>query len=276
MDISIARDKIIDALNQARREVPLVGSITNTVTVNFVANAQLSVGASAAMVYLPDEGTQLAEMADAFYINVGTLMPIYEQAVPATAKRLHELGKPWVLDPVGIGIGSLREKLLIAVKEYKPSIIRANASETIALADMWGLLEGAKANVRGVDATDPVLAAHDAARALAQWTGGAVAVSGEQDVVVNEEQSVLLEGGSHFMEKITGSGCSLGGVCAAYAAVADPFTAALTASAAYDCAGLSAQAKANVCAPASFQVAFLDELYTQTPEQVADSKMCVL
>ena len=71
------------------------------------------------------------------------------------------------------------------------------------------------------------------------------------------------------MEKITGSGCSLGGVCAVYAGVASPFIAALSATQIYNLAGKRAESK--VTAPASFQVAFLDELYLASSEDVANN-----
>ena len=83
--------------------------------------------------------------------------------------------------------------------------------------------------MRGVDSTDTVNAAKAAAAALAKWTGGAVAVSGETDLVTDGTVFAYSKGGSHFMEKVTGSGCSLGGVAAVYAAAASPFIAALTA-----------------------------------------------
>lgn len=69
------------------------------------------------------------------------------------------------------------------------------------------------------------------------------------------------------MEKVTGFGCSLGGVAAVYAAVASPFAAALAATAAYNLAG--ARASARVQAPGSFQAAFLDELYEASATDVA-------
>lgn len=258
---------IIRAVETVKRTNPLAGSITNTVTINFVANAQLAVGGSAAMVYLPDEGKALAKAGGAFYINVGTLLPVYEETLPRTAKVLHEAGKPWVLDPVAIGIGSLRTRLLEQFKEYKPSIIRGNASEIIALAGLWGLAGGARSNVRGVDAGDSVTAAKEAAAALARWTGGAVAVSGETDLVTDGRAAAYSHGGSGFLEKITGAGCSLGGVAAVYAAAASPFLAALTATAAYNLAGARAESKAD--GPASFQAAFLDELYKVTPQEIS-------
>ena len=257
-------------MNKVKAANPMAGSITNSVTINFVANAQLAVGGSAAMVYLPDEGEFIANAGGATYINVGTLTPIYEETLPRTAKALFEAKKPWVLDPVAIGIGELRTKLLLGFKEYKPSVIRGNASEVIALAGLWGLEGGTdQSAVRGVDSTDTVNAAREAAVALAKYTGGAVAVSGKTDLVTDGETVVYSYGGSHFMEKITGSGCSLGGVAAVYATAASPFIAALTATAVYNLAGKRAELRA--CAPGSFQTAFLDELYIATAEEIADN-----
>lgn len=261
--------QVAEAARRVRAENPMAGSITNTVTVNFVANAQIAVGGSAAMVYLPDEGEFLARAGGATYLNAGTLFPVYEETFPRTAHVLHEEGKPWVLDPVGIGIGSLRTKLLAELKEFKPSIVRGNASEIIALAELWGLsAAGAVAQVRGVDSTQEVDEARGAAVALARYTGGAVAVSGATDLVTDGEAVAYSRGGSPLMAQITGSGCSLGGVCAVFAACAEtPFAAALAGVQAYNLAG--ARAAKHADAPASFQVTFLDELYFATPEDIA-------
>ncbi len=272
------------AVREAREVCPLAPSITNTVTQNFVANAQLAVGGSAAMVYLPDEGECIAEAGGAVYINLGTLMPVYEETVPRTARALAAAHKPWVLDPVGVGIGSLRTRLIEAVRDAKPSIVRGNASEIIAVAKLWGLdeaspTEGGAEGPRGVDTTDAVDAAEAAARAIARFTGGAVAVSGPIDLVTDGCTTARLEGGSPLMTRITGSGCSLGGVATVYAAVADPFVAALAATAAYNVAGAAAEhAVAAEAAPlaagtGSFQVAFLDELSRLSPEAVAEAPL---
>lgn len=264
------QNRMIQAVETVKRTNPMAGSITNSVTINFVANAQLAVGGSAAMVYLPDEGEFLAKAGAATYINVGTLLPVYEQTLPRTAKVLHDLSKPWVLDPVAVGIGLLRTELLRQFKEYKPSVIRGNASEIIALAGLWGLDGGSdESNVRGVDSTDSVIAAKAAAVALARWTGGAVAVSGKTDLITDGSVIAFSHGGSHFMEKITGSGCSLGGVVAVYATAASPFIAALTASSVYNLAG--SRAENEVDGPGSFQTQFLDELYKATAAEIANN-----
>lgn len=225
------------------------------------------------MVYLPDEGECLVAAGGAVYINMGTLLPVYEETLPRTAAAAHAAGKPWVLDPVGIGIGSLRTKLLRGFKPYKPAIVRGNASEIIALAGLWDLEGDASelSRARGVDTTDTVAAARDAAVALARYTGGAVAVSGESDLVTDGSTVAYSTGGSALMGKVTGFGCSLGGVAAVYATQADPFTATLAAVAHYNVAGTRAAAAAD--APASFKVAFIDELYRATPDDIANNPL---
>ncbi len=264
------QNRMIQTVETVRKTNPMAGSITNTVTINLVANAQLAVGGSAAMVYLPDEGEFLAKAGGATYINVGTLLPIYEQTLPHVAKVLHDTGKPWVLDPVAIGIGSLRTQLLLQFKEYKPDVIRGNASEIIALAGLWELEGGTDlSNVRGVDSTDEVNAAKAAAVELTKWTGGAVAVSGKTDLITDGSVMIFSRGGSHFMEKITGAGCSLSGVVTVYATAASPLIAALTAAAVYNLAGN--RAEKMVDGPGSFQIQFLDELHKATAEDIANN-----
>ena len=269
MDINVALQmRMIDAVETVKHTNPMAGSVTNSVTMNFVANAQLAIGGSAAMVYLADEAVAIAQAGGASYLNFGTFEPFYAQTFPQMAQALCDAQKPWVIDPVGIGIGGLRTQILAEFKAYKPSIIRGNASEMIALAALWELDAGlAKANVRGVDAQDTVEEARLAAISLARWTGGAVAVSGERDLITDGHYLVRSTGGSHFMSKITGAGCSLGGVMAVYATASTPFVAAVTGAAVYNLAGERAGREAS--GPASFQERFLDHLYQATAQDIA-------
>lgn len=270
MDKKTIQQNIIACVKKVKAENPMAASITNTVTINFVANAQLAVGGAAAMIYLPDEAEALAAAGNAFYINMGTMFPVYEETLPAAARVLHEQGKQWVVDPVAIGIGALRTKILADFKEYKPTIIRGNASEVISLAKLWGLESEQRAGVvRGVDSTDTVDAAEDAAVAIARYTGGAVAVSGADDLITDGAIVARSHGGSPFMPMITGAGCSLGGVTAVYATSADAFTAALTAANVYNLAGKRAEGKVE--GPGNFYARFLDELYLATPEEIAEN-----
>lgn len=85
------QEQIIEAVKTVKKNNPMAGSITNSVTINFVANAQLAVGGSAAMVYLPDEGEVLANAGGAVYINVGTLLPIYEETLGHLGRILYDI-----------------------------------------------------------------------------------------------------------------------------------------------------------------------------------------
>ncbi len=110
------------------------------------------------------------------------------------------------MDPVGIGIGQLRTDLLQELKQYKPAIVRGNASEIIALASLWGIEANAResSRPRGVDTTDTVEAARDAAVAPRSFHRGAVAGSGKKDLVTDGKK-VVLRRWSDLMEKLRAS-----------------------------------------------------------------------
>ncbi len=96
-------------------------------------------------------------------------------------------------------------------------------------------------------------------------------VSGEVDLITDGTTVAKSHGGSPLMSKITGCGCSQGGVLAVYACAAAPFTAAVCGTAVYNVAGTRAAAVAD--APASFKVAFIDELYRATAQDIADNQL---
>ena len=75
----------------------------------------------------------------------------------------------------------------------KFTAIRGNASEIIALAKLWKLIEDTGGQVRGVDSTEKVSSAKESAVALAKFTGGAVAVSGEEDFVTDGKEKISCE-----------------------------------------------------------------------------------
>lgn len=269
------RKLIKTAVESVKAQNPMAGSVTNSVTMNFVANAQLAVGGSAAMVFLPDEGECLVAAGNAVYCNVGTLMPISKETLMRTVKAAHEAGKTCVLDPVGIGIGSMRTEILTEIKPFKPKLIRGNASEIIALHSLWNLGEKEYTNAaRGVDSTETVDESLEAAIGLARYTGGAVAVSGVVDLITDGYHIVRAEGGSEMMTRVTGCGCSLGGVAAVYACVANPFIAGITSALVYNLAGERAEKKVE--GPGAFYSKFLDELYLATAEEISSAQFTVM
>jgi len=243
------------ALRELRERRPLVQCITNAVVTGFTANALLAIGASPAMVDLPGEAGPFSAVADGVLVNLGT--PAAEQR--DAMREAVATGPRWVLDPVAVGALPIRTRLADELLRARPSVIRGNASEILALA-------GDGAGGRGVDSTDDPSAAGPAAAALARRTGAVVAVSGAVDLVTDGDAVVRVPGGDPLLTLVTGGGCSLGATMAAFLAIRDPFGAAVTASVAHAVA--AERAARTATGPGSFAVAFLDALAALHPDEL--------
>ena len=245
------------SLSALRAAPPLVHNITNFVAMNVMANVQLAIGASPAMVHARAEAAEFAALAQALTVNIGTADPDWGLAMQDAATVMAKAGRPWVFDPVGVAATRFRQDLSRRLLDLRPTVVRGNASEILALAGLGGA-------ARGLDAGDSVDAAETAAHALARRTGGIVAVSGPVDFVTDGTRTARVANGHPMMARITVMGCSLNGVIAAFCAGTPPFEATVAALAAYGVAGEIAGAAAQ--GPGSFQVAFLDALHALTPQ----------
>jgi hydroxyethylthiazole kinase len=243
-------------LDRMRAAAPLVHNITNYVAMNVMANVLLATGASPAMVHAREEVTEFAGLAQTLSVNIGTLDPAWAEAMEMAARVMAEAGRPWVLDPVGVGATRFRQETCARLLALRPTAIRGNASEILALA-------GIGAAGRGVDAADPVEAAEAAARDLALRTGAVVAVSGPVDYVTDGTQAFRVANGHPLMPRVTALGCSLNGVIAAFLVGQLALPATVAALAYYGLAGEVAADGAR--GPGGFQSAFLDALYTLSP-----------
>ncbi|RXX57652.1 hydroxyethylthiazole kinase, partial [Enterobacter cloacae] len=168
----------LHVLHHFRTRSPLTHCMTNDVVQTFTANVLLALGASPAMVIEAEEAEQFAGMADALLINVGTLTTPRAQSMRRAIESAVAAGKPWTLDPVAVGALAFRTRFCHQILALKPTAIRGNASEILALAGM-------SAGGRGVDTTDTAAAALPAAQALARQTNAIVAVTGEVDYVTD-------------------------------------------------------------------------------------------
>jgi hydroxyethylthiazole kinase len=250
------------ALAALRADRPLVHNITNYVSMDVAANVLLALGASPAMVHSSEEVEAFADLSASLVVNIGTLSPDWVAAMRLAARRMCDAGKPWVLDPVGVGATAYRTGVATSLLALKPAVIRANASEIAALA-------GAQARGKGVDSLAASRDVLEPARALAAATGAVVVVSGEVDYVTDGTSIVAVFGGHPLMPAVTALGCSLSATMAAFAAVAAPFDAAVAAAAVFAVAGRQAGDSAQ--GPASFRTGFIDALWRLTPQTVAES-----
>lgn len=248
------------ALDAVRETSPLVSCITNSVVTNFTANVLLAIGAAPAMVDIVGEAGPFASIASGLLINLGTPTPEQRDAAREAARAAHDAGVPWVLDPVAVGALVHRTALAHELLDLGPAVIRGNASEIIALA-------GTGAGGRGVDAADEVDAALDAARSLAHKTGCVVAISGAVDAIVSASDTIRVGGGAEMLTRVTGGGCALGAVIAAFVAAGrlkglSDLDSVAACHIAYSAAAEQAQDAAS--GPGTFAPLFLDALHSLT------------
>src|SRR4051812_27868666 len=175
-----------------RETAPLVHCLTNTVVQTITANALLAIGAAPAMVDEPAEAGEFAAVASAVLVNVGTVHQRTAEAMRIAARTADRAGTPWVLDPVAVGGLTFRTELAAELVELRPTVVRGNASEVLALA-------GAGKGGRGVDSTATPEDAVEAAGELARRTGGGGAGSGPVDVVTDGTPVVRVGGGSALL-----------------------------------------------------------------------------
>ncbi|NKM24474.1 hydroxyethylthiazole kinase [Rhizobium laguerreae] len=240
-------------LKAMREKPPLVQCITNYVAMNIAANVLLASGASPAMVHAAEETGEFAAIAGALTINIGTLSTQWIDGMQAAAKVATSAAKPWVLDPVAHYATAFRRNAVAELLALRPTIIRGNASEIIALA-------GGESRGQGVDSRDPVEQAEGSARWLAERQQAVVAVTGVVDFVTDGERAVRIEGGSVLMPQVTALGCSLTCLVGAFAATApeDIFGATVAALSTFAIAG--EEAALGAAGPGSFSWRFLDAL----------------
>lgn len=247
-------------LNAIRKRSPLVLCLTNSVVQSITANLLLAAGAAPVMLTDDTEVRELVHgAADAFLINLGTLSEVQATtmriAVDTAGGRI-----PWVLDPVAVGALSLRTRFAREILTKKPTMIRGNASEILALA-------GYEASARGPESTCGSESAIDAAQALAAATGSVVLVTGAADYVTDGSQIIALGNGNALATRVTGAGCSMGALAAACLAVAEsPLDAAVANALIMGIIGDIAAEQAH--GPASFAVHLTDALYHLTEDDI--------
>lgn len=239
-------------LDAVRERAPLVHCLSAAVSMGIVADGLLAAGARPMMTETAAEAPHMVTLADALLINLGTLSTDGTAGIPATVEAARGRGLPWVLDPAAVGAAPVRTALARRLLGRRPAVVRANASEVLALAGGAG--------GRGADSTAAPDEALRAARAVSALTGGAVAVSGAVDLLLDAAGHELrVACGTPLLTRVTGTGCLLGALTAAcLGAGAGPLEAAHAAAVWMGAAGELAEERAP--RPGSFRVALVDAL----------------
>ncbi|MEM9362288.1 MAG: hydroxyethylthiazole kinase [Bacteroidota bacterium] len=241
-------------VKELRKKSPLVHNITNYVVMNNTANALLAIGASPVMAHAIEEVEDITSISSALVINMGTLSPEWVEAMELAMEKANSLDKPIVFDPVGVGASTYRTQIALKIAEnYKPSVIRGNASEIMALAQLSN-------STKGVDSTDSSENALNAAQKLSKKLGNTIVVSGATDYIVTGDRLDKVTSGSPIMSKVTGMGCTATSIIGSCIAVnPDYHNAAYHAMEIMGKAGTTAEKTAK--GPGSFQMNFIDALH---------------
>ncbi|MFC3908659.1 hydroxyethylthiazole kinase [Legionella dresdenensis] len=244
-------EQLHNALSVLRARKPLVLSLTNQVTMDLMANSLLALGAAPLMSNAFEEAGELLALSQALNINIGTLNSSFGQDALQTAKLANADNIPVILDPVGAGASQLRTFTAQSLMPHV-SIIRGNASEILALADEIN-------TTRGVDAEAEVRQATEVATRLT-LNQRTIVVSGAVDFVTDGSEAFFLPFGSRLMTRVTGMGCTLTAVIAAFAGSGfSLYQAALYGTAYFGLCGMATESKTLM--PGTFRQLFIDQLY---------------
>ncbi|GAB6930929.1 hydroxyethylthiazole kinase [Paenibacillus sp. JCM 10914] len=258
-------NEIATLMTKVQQTSPLVHNMTNVVVTNFTANGLYALGALPVMAYAQEEVADMAAIAGALVLNIGTLNGEQIDAMIIAGQSANAHGVPVLLDPVGAGATAFRtQSALRILREVKVSLIRGNAAEMAHLI-------GEAREIKGVDAGDSAGSHHaELAIRAAQQLNTMVAITGKEDAITDGNNVRIVSGGDALLTKVTGAGCLLTSVLGAFAAVESNLLLAGTAGLAfYGAAAARAAERSTNLGPGSFQIIFLDELANLNPDSLA-------
>lgn len=204
-------------LENIKNKTPLVHCITNYVTVNDCANILLACGGSPIMADDKNEVEEITSICNALDINIGTLNERTIESMLLAGKKSNELSHPVVLDPVGAGASKLRtETTFKLLNEISFSVIRGNISEIKTVYAGSGTTKGVDADVSDIVTEENLNEAVEFAKKLSDKTGSIIAITGAIDIISDNNKAYIVRNGHAMMSKITGTGCMLTAVIAAF------------------------------------------------------------
>lgn len=217
-------------------------------------------GASPIMANNGEEAKDLAKLAGALVVNMGTVTPEGLSHSLQAIKAYNTYGGPVLLDPVGAGATQVRRD---AVKTLMSGgyfdVIKGNESEiNVILGESAVQQKGVDS--AGSKASDRNKASR--AKKLAAREQSIVIMTGPVDFLSDGTRTYSIKNGHEYLGKVSGTGCTLGTTLAAFIAVEkeDKLLAALSGILMYEIAAEHAGCQPGVKGPGTFVPAFLDAL----------------
>jgi hydroxyethylthiazole kinase len=251
-------------LAELRRRKPLVHQITNYVVMNETANATLALGALPVMAHALEEVEEMVGLAGALVLNIGTLSPLWVDAMLLAGRTANARGTPIVLDPVGSGATRYRtETARRLLTELDIAVLRGNAGEIATLV-------GVEAEVRGVESIAAGNDAAELARKAGETLGLVASVTGPVDHVSDGGRVLAVANGRELLAAVSGTGCMSTAITGSLLAVKpdQALEAAAEALVAFGVAGEDAAVGAR--GPGTFHAALYDALAALDPGTLDD------
>jgi hydroxyethylthiazole kinase len=246
--------KAYEILEKVRRDKPLVHHLTNWVTIYDCANVVKVLGGSPVMAHALQEAGEMAGIASALVLNIGTLTKELVASMKIAADSANKKGIPVILDVCGAGATGFRDKSCFRLlKETRIDIIKGNASEISRIA-------GKNVRTKGVDSSIVQGDMKQTAHTLALDRMCTVVVTGKEDIVCGSGKVFIVKNGHPMMSHIVGTGCMAASVIGTFAAVEkDSACAAAAGLACFEIAAECAAEKSK--GPGTFRENLFDCLY---------------
>lgn len=251
-----------------KTDKPLIHCITNPISINDCANIVLAAGAKPIMAEHPAEVCEITASAKALAVNLGNITDARMESMLLSGHTAHQNHIPAILDLVGVGCSKLRldyAKRFIA--ECSPGVIKGNLSEIKALSGMKSCAKGIdvgeqdEINAVGYEKAGGLL------KRLALETGAVVMATGAEDIVTDGVLACRIENGCEMLSQITGTGCMLNVLTAAYLSKGSLLGGTVLAATVM---GIGGELANQAAGPGSFHTALLDSIFSLSDTEIAD------
>ena len=287
------RQRILQLRKRIKEEKPLIHCITNPISIHDCANVILAVGARPIMAEHPAEVADITASAGALMLNLGNITDARIESMKRSMRTAMENKIPVLLDLVGVACSDLRLDLARELLRIgHPAVLKGNMSELLAVS-------GLPSHAIGIDALteENIDGVSEVLKAFSRNNQAIVLATGKQDFVTDGERVVLVQNGSAALSGITGTGCMVGALTAAFLPgcednIAKEMTDSIEAgvwsgvemelngrSGNYLAAAVLGTALMGIAGeeaekisrgPGSFQVNLLDEIYGLSDQQLLD------
>ena len=221
-----------------------VHCIVNEAATSVAANVLLAVGAVPTMTHNPRETADFTRSSNALSINLGMLTDAKRRAIKTSVGTAHDHQIPWVLDPAFADRSATRLNFCRTLLDQQPRVIRGNPDEIDSLCGAIRL------NRRDLARSQPIV----------------VMTTGETDQIMSGNHCRELSLGHPWMQGVTGMGCALSALLAAFLTVIDDaFESAVEVAHLYGSIGREAALRAG--GPGTFLGHFLDCLHAESVRQ---------